>query len=264
MDEELQKFQQELLSLGVLDGAEEHADTLAGAQGHDSQKRQHASSAAAREPVLSHKRTRQNDAKEDKRPAEPRTSRLDTDKAAPTVAGGVLQGPRVPETEKGGRIHKEPRASTSVLDGTKYLREYDVKNASAVRENRSVTEEQGRGIVHVRGVADGRVSKDHRISPNRATTHGPNGTDVDTPGEFRIFVGNLSKDVTEDALRAVFSDLASFRTAQIVFDKRTHRCKGYGFVSFGDARDMLQAIKTRNGALIGGRPCMVKKSVAKP
>src|SRR5690606_36997212 len=36
--------------------------------------------------------------------------------------------------------------------------------------------------------------------------------------------------------------------------------KGYGFVSFADARDYVTALREMNGKYIGNRPCKLRKS----
>ena len=48
--------------------------------------------------------------------------------------------------------------------------------------------------------------------------------------------------------------------AKVVQDKRTGRPKGFGFVSFAQPRDFLNALKEMNGQYIGNRPVKVTKS----
>jgi RNA recognition motif-containing protein len=47
---------------------------------------------------------------------------------------------------------------------------------------------------------------------------------------------------------------------RVIRDKRTGKTRGYGFVSFGQPRDFLNAIKQMNGQYIGNRPAKVMKS----
>jgi RNA recognition motif-containing protein len=47
---------------------------------------------------------------------------------------------------------------------------------------------------------------------------------------------------------------------RVVRDKRTGKTRGYGFVSFSQPRDFLNAIKQMNGQYIGNRPVKVMKS----
>lgn len=48
--------------------------------------------------------------------------------------------------------------------------------------------------------------------------------------------------------------------ARVVRDKRTGKTRGYGFVSFAQPRDFLNALKQMNGQYIGNRPAKVVKS----
>jgi len=80
------------------------------------------------------------------------------------------------------------------------------------------------------------------------------------PNDFRIFVGDLGNEVTDDILRAAFSRYASLDRVRVVREKRSDKAKGYGFVSFTDPKDGLQALREVNGRYIGNRPCKLRKS----
>ena len=78
--------------------------------------------------------------------------------------------------------------------------------------------------------------------------------------DFRIFVGNLGNEVNDNLLSETFSKFSSFAKAKIVRDKITSKSKGYGFVSFLDGEDFLNALMEFDGKYIGTRPCKLKKS----
>ena len=78
--------------------------------------------------------------------------------------------------------------------------------------------------------------------------------------DFRIFVGNLGTEVSDEILAAPFRVYKSFQKAKVVRDRRTLKPKGFGFVSFADPVDMVAALREVNGKYIGNRPCMLKKS----
>ena len=65
--------------------------------------------------------------------------------------------------------------------------------------------------------------------------------------DFRIFVGDLGNEVSDDALLRAFSRYPSLNKARVVRDKRTKKTKGYGFVSFKDPQDYLKAMREMNG-----------------
>ena len=79
--------------------------------------------------------------------------------------------------------------------------------------------------------------------------------------DFRLFVGNLPKDVNDAKLAEVFSSkYSSFVMARIIYDKTTQTSKGYGFVSLLDARECARAIREMDQSWLGSRPIKVKFS----
>ena len=78
--------------------------------------------------------------------------------------------------------------------------------------------------------------------------------------DYRLFVGNLGNEVTDEMLSAAFKIYKSFQKSKVVRDKRTMKTRGYGFVSFSDPMDMLSALREINNKYIGNRPCMLKRS----
>lgn len=81
------------------------------------------------------------------------------------------------------------------------------------------------------------------------------------PAHFRIFVGNLAGEVTDESLLKAFSQYPSVQKARVIRDKRTTKSKGYGFVSFADGDDYFRAARELNGKYIGSHPIIVKKAV---
>ena len=65
--------------------------------------------------------------------------------------------------------------------------------------------------------------------------------------DFRIFVGDLGNDVNDDTLARSFARYSSFLKAKVIRDKYTKKTKGYGFVSFKNPQDFMQAMKEMNG-----------------
>ena len=48
-----------------------------------------------------------------------------------------------------------------------------------------------------------------------------------------IYVGNLSYEVTQDALSTVFAEYGSVKRVQLPTDRETGRLRGFGFVDRG-------------------------------
>ncbi|KAF6762272.1 hypothetical protein DFP72DRAFT_878410 [Ephemerocybe angulata] len=62
------------------------------------------------------------------------------------------------------------------------------------------------------------------------------------PAWFRLFVGDLSNDVSDDVLSNAFNKYPSFTKARVIRDRLSQKAK-YGFVAFSDPEDFLRAWK---------------------
>lgn len=78
----------------------------------------------------------------------------------------------------------------------------------------------------------------------------------------KLYVGNLSYDVTSSALEAMFGAHGTVQSAQVIMDRDTNRSKGFGFVEMGNDQEAQAAISALNGQQSGGRSLTV--NVAKP
>ena len=65
--------------------------------------------------------------------------------------------------------------------------------------------------------------------------------------DFRLFVGDLGNEVTDETLRNVFNKYPSFLKCKVVRDRRTGKSRGYGFISFKDPADFARVMKEMNG-----------------
>jgi cold-inducible RNA-binding protein len=77
-----------------------------------------------------------------------------------------------------------------------------------------------------------------------------------------IFVGNLSFDATESAVRSLFEAYGTVDRVNIVTDRETGRARGFGFVEMGDNTEGEKAIAALNGRDMDGRALNVNE--AKP
>ncbi|KAK4416540.1 Nucleolin 2 [Sesamum alatum] len=89
----------------------------------------------------------------------------------------------------------------------------------------------------------------------------PNFAPAVLEGYNRIYVGNLSWDVTEEDLRKLFSDctITSIRFGE---DKETGEFKGYGHVDFADNLSLNMALKL-DQSIVCGRPVRISCAVPK-
>ena len=80
------------------------------------------------------------------------------------------------------------------------------------------------------------------------------------PAHFRLFIGNLAGEVTDESLHKAFIKYPSIQKARVIREKRTTKSKGYGFVSFSDGDDYFRAAKEMNGKYIGSHPVIITKA----
>lgn len=77
-----------------------------------------------------------------------------------------------------------------------------------------------------------------------------------------LFVRSLPPSATAEALTDFFSQHYPVKHATVVVDPKTKESRGYGFVTFTDADDAVEAKKKLNNELLGGR--RMKLEVAEP
>lgn len=75
----------------------------------------------------------------------------------------------------------------------------------------------------------------------------------DTSGHFHIFVGDLSNEVNDEVLLQAFSAFGSVSEARVMWDMKTGRSRGYGFVAFRDRNDADKALTSMDGEWLGSR-----------
>ena len=77
---------------------------------------------------------------------------------------------------------------------------------------------------------------------------------------FRIYVGNLSFQTTEDSLGDLFGQHGAVNSASIITDRITGRSRGFGFVEMNDASEGKAAMDAINGQEIDGRSLKVSEA----
>ena len=78
----------------------------------------------------------------------------------------------------------------------------------------------------------------------------------------KLYVGNLSYDVSSSDLEQLLSQHGTVLNAEVISDRNTGRSKGFGFVEMDSATEAEAAIAALNGQPYGGRPLTVNE--AKP
>ena len=76
----------------------------------------------------------------------------------------------------------------------------------------------------------------------------------------KLYVGNLSYNVTEERLQQHFAQYGSVVSARIITDKFSGRSKGFGFVEMSSDQEAEKAISALNGTDFDGRNIVVSEA----
>ena len=78
----------------------------------------------------------------------------------------------------------------------------------------------------------------------------------------KIYVGNLSFSMDDQAVADIFAEFGNVESARIITDRDTGRSKGFGFVEMSTDAEAEAAINGLNGREVSGRALNI--SEAKP
>jgi hypothetical protein len=79
------------------------------------------------------------------------------------------------------------------------------------------------------------------------------GGDPASVESSRVYVGNLSYEVTESDLQDLFKGIGGVRNVEIVYNRATHRSKGYGFVEMLNFDEAKRAVEVLHDQPFMGR-----------
>ncbi|CAN6223946.1 unnamed protein product [Urochloa humidicola] len=83
---------------------------------------------------------------------------------------------------------------------------------------------------------------------------------LEAPAEVaarKLYVGNISRTVTNDELRDMFAAHGTVERAEVMYDKYTNRSRRFGFVTMSTAEEANAAIEALNDTEVGGRKIKV-------
>jgi len=75
-----------------------------------------------------------------------------------------------------------------------------------------------------------------------------------------IYVGNLSREVTEDELRKEFEAFGQVTSVNVIKDRYTGESRGFGFVEMATKSEAQAAINGLNGTSLGERTLSVSEA----
>jgi RNA recognition motif-containing protein len=77
---------------------------------------------------------------------------------------------------------------------------------------------------------------------------------------MNIYVGNVSSDLTEEAIQKAFESFGEVASAKIIKDKYTGQSRGFAFVEMPGQSQALSAIKSLNGKDLMGKAITVSEA----
>ncbi len=80
---------------------------------------------------------------------------------------------------------------------------------------------------------------------------------------MNIYVGNLSRDMKDAALRETFAVFGEVTSASIITDKFSGESRGFGFVQMPKSEEAQKAIAGLNGKSVSGRNLTVNEARAR-
>lgn len=85
--------------------------------------------------------------------------------------------------------------------------------------------------------------------PRGDVPRGGRGGSAGFDSNNRVYVGNLSWGVDNDALETLFSEQGEVLDAKVVYDRESGRSRGFGFVTYNTAEEVNSAIESLNGVV---------------
>jgi cold-inducible RNA-binding protein len=76
----------------------------------------------------------------------------------------------------------------------------------------------------------------------------------------KLFVGNLSSEVTQVDIRAAFAAYGQVSAADIVIDRSSDTSRGFGFVEMTSHEDAMAAMQGLDGTELKGRRINVSRA----
>ena len=81
---------------------------------------------------------------------------------------------------------------------------------------------------------------------------------------MNIYVGNLPKTTTEEAVRNIFAEHCEVTEVKLIKDQYSGELRGFGFVEMADDDAATAAISALDQSEQGGRRLRVNEAIEKP
>jgi RNA recognition motif-containing protein len=77
----------------------------------------------------------------------------------------------------------------------------------------------------------------------------------------RLYVGNLPEELSRQELEAVFSDSGDAVSTKIITDRKTNKCRGFGFVTVKNDEQADAFIEKFNGYMLKENALKIEKAL---
>lgn len=77
----------------------------------------------------------------------------------------------------------------------------------------------------------------------------------------RLYVGNLPEELNRQELEAVFAEAGDSISTKIITDRKTNKCRGFGFVTVKTDEEADAFIEKFNGAVVKENPIKIEKAL---
>ena len=78
---------------------------------------------------------------------------------------------------------------------------------------------------------------------------------------IRLYVGNLPKDLERQELEAVFAEFDDSVSTKVITDRKTGKCRGFGFVTVKNDEQADQLIEKFNGFMLKDSEIKIEKAL---
>ncbi|XP_052162601.1 29 kDa ribonucleoprotein A, chloroplastic-like [Oryza glaberrima] len=92
----------------------------------------------------------------------------------------------------------------------------------------------------------------------------PRGGGSNFDSSNKLYVGNLAWGVDNSTLENLFSEQGTVLDAKVIYDRESGRSRGFGFVTYGSAEEVNNAISNLDGVDLDGRQIRVTVAESKP
>ncbi len=78
---------------------------------------------------------------------------------------------------------------------------------------------------------------------------------------IRLYVGNLPKEIERQELEAVFANCGTTVTTKVIKDRKTGKCRGFGFVTVKNDEEADKIIEQFNGHIFQDSALKIEKAL---